>query len=319
MGKLFSKTDRRKRALLIINYKSGKGGNTFALGAVIKSLAELPYIVTLMPPQSAADLRTALPLMLPDFDLIIALGGDGTVNIVINALMSLPPEFRVPLAIIPAGTTCDYARTLKISLNPTKAVQQLATAKPLAIDVGQLGERYFTYVASFGAFSDISYTTPTELKKKLGHLAYIIEGIKGLSNLTSYDFSVTVDGVEINGRFLFMALSNSRSIGGLLKLSDRQVNIADGEFELLLIRDPSWQFMRTATMAKILVNIPNGNDDAIFLHGSSFHFRSEQKIPWTIDGEYGGQFTDVAVKIHHQAVKIMIPTSFGRSSTNIEA
>ena len=145
---------------------------------------------------------------------VYACGGDGTLNETITGLMRCPPEGRPPVGYIPAGTVNDFASSLGISKNLHEAAATILSGEPFLCDVGAFGDRYFSYIAAFGAFTDVSYQTPQQSKNLLGRAAYFLEAILRLPAVKAYRMSVTHDGETVEGEFLFGMVTNSRSVGG---------------------------------------------------------------------------------------------------------
>ena len=169
-------------------------------------------------------------------DGIVAIGGDGTFNETVAGI--LESGTNVPVGYIPSGSTNDFANSLGLSTDPVEAAKNIAAGKIERFDVGSFNGRYFTYVASFGAFTRTSYSTPQNVKNTLGHTAYLLEGIQEISQLRPSHVRIELEGRVIEDDFLFGAISNSISVGGILTLDPKQVDMTDGKFELLLVRAP---------------------------------------------------------------------------------
>lgn len=228
-------------------------------------------------------------------DRLVVCGGDGTLSDTVDLLQK---ENRLrPLGYIPAGTTNDFASFLGLPKDPVKAASFIAMGKPRPIDMGRLGERSFIYVASFGAFTQSSYNTTQSLKNSLGHLAYIIEGIKELPALQSYEARVeTAEGGVYEGEYLFGGMSNSTSLGGVIKLDPEKVDPCDGLFELSLVKRPR----SLHELNRILLALMSGKADEeliTFTHTRGAVFTCREPMPWSLDGEYcaGGERIEVQV------------------------
>jgi len=238
------------------------------------------------------------------FDRIVAFGGDGTLNEVINGVMRL--EKRPVLGYIPAGTTNDFAAGLGLSRNVVRAAETVLTGEPVLLDVGQFGEdRYFSYVASFGTFTKASYSAPQDAKNLLGYAAYLLEGLKSLSDIRSYHMTVTVNGESYEDDFIFGAVSNAMSVGGVMKFSADQVDLSDGLFEVLMIRTPG----SLAALQQLLIDVTSRNyadcDGILFLRASDILVRCEAPIAWTVDGENGGEHAEIRLRNCHHAITIL--------------
>ena len=191
-----------------------------------------------------------------------------------------------PLGYIPGGSTNDFAASLHLPDQPLEAARQILESPGRQLDVGTFNGRPFVYVASFGAFTRASYSAPQSAKNDLGHLAYILEGVKDLSTLRPYEASVTVDGETFSGAFLFGAVTNATSVGGLMKLPEDQVVLDDGRFEVLLLPNPkSLADLHALTRGLLLQDYSGGG--VVFRHGSLITVETPESFPWTLDGEYG--------------------------------
>ena len=239
----------------------------------------------------------------PDFDTVVCYGGDGTLNETISGLMQL--ERKPPLGYLPSGSTNDFAATLHIPAAPYLAADIIAQGTPIALDVGRHNERYFSYVASFGAFTRASYSAPQETKNALGHFAYILEGMKNLDSLRPYHCRVTADEETVEDDFIFGSVCNSTSLAGLVKLDPKRVHMDDGMFELILLRMP-----KTALDLQNLITALNRMDydypGVIFRHVRSVTVTTREDIPWSLDGEYAPSAPRVEIRNLHSAVQLMI-------------
>lgn len=235
-------------------------------------------------------------------DALICCGGDGTLSETVNRLLS--EGSSVPLGYIPAGTTNDFASSLKIPKEPLKAAARISAGSPKPIDVGRFGAKYFIYVASFGAFTQSSYNTTQSLKNSLGHLAYVIEGIKELPALKSYPVRVeTAEGGVYEGDYLFGAVSNSTSLGGIIKLDAGKVDLADGKFELTLVKTPK----NLLELNRIVFSLMSGKYDEeliTFVPTARAVFSCAEPMPWSLDGEYAAGGERVEVEAVPQAVRL---------------
>lgn len=297
--------------LVVLNLHSGKARSDTALAHLIRGLEAYSGRVELLYSASAARLPEQVAQRAEAFDQVICVGGDGTVKGVVTGLLKLPVSLRPPLGILPTGTTCDFAKTLGISKNLKRALNDHLQADIQWVDVGTFNQESFVYVASFGAFSEIAYLTPSSRKRQIGHLAYIIEGLKTLPELTSFEVEIEVDGVAWQGRYLFGAVLNSTSVGGLIRLPQRDVSLDDGAFELLLIEDPRVPLLRPAALARLLTLTNDTLSDAptlLFLHGKTFKFNfKDASVSWTLDGEYGGTSREALIEVQHRVLPLCRP------------
>lgn len=235
-------------------------------------------------------------------DAIVCCGGDGTLSSTADRL--LRAGAGLPLGYIPAGTTNDFANFLGLPKEAAQAAELITTGTAEPIDIGRFGDRYFVYVASFGAFTQTSYATTQSLKNSLGHLAYVIEGIKELPTLQSYAVRVeTEEGGVYEGDYLFGSVSNSTSLGGVIKLDPGKVKATDGKFELTLVKRPKSLY----ELHRILVALMGGKADEeliTFVHTAGASFTCAEPMPWSLDGEYASGGTDVKVEVLAGALRL---------------
>lgn len=226
-----------KKLLFVFNPCAGTKKANKVLPEILSVFCQAGYDVRVHITQGPGDGKNAVRDRAASVDLVVCCGGDGTFNETVTGLMEA--GVQVPIGYIPAGTTNDFAASLKLSTDPVEAAQQILEGSPEAYDIGCFGGRYFTYVASFGAFSKASYTTPQNIKNALGHTAYLLSGIQELSQIHAERVRLELDdGQVLEDDYLFGAVCNSTSVGGILTLDPNQVDMGDGLFEVLLVRSP---------------------------------------------------------------------------------
>ena len=288
-----------KTLMLIVNPRAGRSRSLAPLLNAISLFSEADYLVSLRQTTAQGDATRFVRENGAAFDRIVCYGGDGTLNETVTGLMDLPVP--PPLGYIPGGSTNDFAASLHLSDQPAEVAKQILDSSGKKLDVGTFNGRPFVYVASFGAFTKASYSAPQSAKNDLGHLAYILEGVKDLSTLRPYEATVTADGETFSGSFLFGAVTNATSVGGLMKLPEDQVVLDDGRFELLLIPNPKSPLDLQALLRSLLLQDYTG-DGVIFRHASDIIVETPESFPWTLDGEYGpGQ---ERIEIHNLKQKI---------------
>lgn len=288
-----------KTLMLIVNPRAGRSRSLAPLLNAISLFSEADYLVSLRQTTGQGDATRFVRENGAAFDRIVCYGGDGTLNETVTGLMDLPVP--PPLGYIPGGSTNDFAASLHLSDQPAEAAKQILDSSGKKLDVGTFNGRPFVYVASFGAFTKASYSAPQSAKNDLGHLAYILEGVKDLSTLRPYEATVTADGETFSGSFLFGAVTNATSVGGLMKLPEDQVVLDDGRFELLLIPNPKSPLDLQALLRSLLLQDYTG-DGVIFRHASDIVVETPESFPWTLDGEYGpGQ---ERIEIHNLKQKL---------------
>ena len=292
-----------KKMLFIYNPNAGTGQLKPKLSDVLDIFVKSGYEVIVYPTQRYHDALAKTLTFEEAYDLIVCSGGDGTLDEVVTGMAKR--ETKIPIGYIPAGTTNDFANSLHISKDMLEAAHVAVNGVPFACDVGSFNDDIFVYIAAFGLFTDVSYATDQNVKNVLGHLAYLLEGAKRIFDIPSYRMQVTHDGEVIDGDFMYGMVTNSKSVGGFKRIIGRNVVFDDGLFEVTLIKKPK----NPIELNEILTSLTNRRietDLIIYFRASELHFESIEEIPWTLDGEFGGQHDEVNVKNHKQALKIMI-------------
>lgn len=295
--------EKQEKLLLIVNLHAGMMKIKAALPDIIDLYCRQNQDVTVYTTSGKGDATRICRERGMLFDTVVCCGGDGTLNEVLCGL--LPLENLPMVGYIPAGTTNDFASSMKIPSNLLEAARRAVCGTPTPIDVGQFNSRYFSYVASFGAFTESSYATPQYVKNALGHLAYIIEGMKDLHTIHPYQMKITVENRTWEDEYLFGCVSNSTSIGGIVKLSESAVDMRDGKFEVMLIKSPK----NAAETQKIILGILTHQFDGEvikFFPTSEIAFYSKNQLPWTLDGEYEAGSTEIQIRNLHEAIQMRI-------------
>lgn len=287
-----------KKLLLIVNPCAGQRKASKHLVDMIAIFNRAGFAVLTHITACAGDGAAVAQRYCSQVDLVVCCGGDGTFNETVSGILKSGTD--TPIGYIPAGSTNDFAASLHLSTDPLQAARDIATGTPKRLDVGCFGGRYFSYVASFGAFTRTSYTTPQSLKNALGHAAYVLSGIQELSQLRSYPLRFELsDGTVVEDRFLFGAVSNSTSVGGILTLSPEQVDMADGMFELLLIRAPKDLF-ELSDCVRALQQKTYNCAMITFVKTSQVKITAPEEMAWTLDGEHepGHRLVEVTCMKH---------------------
>ena len=292
-----------KKLLFVVNGHSGKGQIKNKLLDIIDIMIKEGYHVQVHTTQEREDATKVVREQAKYYDLVVCSGGDGTLDEAVTGMMQ--SEVRTPLGYIPAGSTNDFANSLEIPKDMIQAAKTAVLGVPFSCDVGEFNGDYFIYVAAFGIFTDVSYATSQELKNALGHVAYILEGAKRLHTIKSYHMRVEYDGNEIEGDFLLGMITNSTSVGGFKNMTGKDVELDDGMFEVTLIHKPK-NIIELNTIIASLTNLKDETDLIDSFRADSVKFYSEEEIPWTLDGEFGGDHKEVQIKDHCKAVDIMI-------------
>ena len=292
-----------KKLLFVVNGHSGKGQIKNKLLDIIDIMIKEGYHVQVHTTQEREDATKVVREQAKYYDLVVCSGGDGTLDEAVTGMMQ--SEVRTPLGYIPAGSTNDFANSLEIPKDMIQAAKTAVLGVPFSCDVGEFNGDYFIYVAAFGIFTDVSYATSQELKNALGHVAYILEGAKRPHTIKSYHMRVEYDGNEIEGDFLLGMITNSTSVGGFKNMTGKDVKLDDGMFEVTLIHKPK-NIIELNTIIASLTNLKDETDLIDSFRADSVKFYSEEEIPWTLDGEFGGDHKEVQIKDHCKAVDIMI-------------
>ena len=236
-------------------------------------------------------------------DLIVCIGGDGTFNEVITGVVRAGANS--PIGYIPAGSTNDFAASLGLSKNVIQAAQDIVAGLPVAYDVGRFRERYFTYVASFGAFTKSSYATSQSVKNALGHLAYVLEGVKEVWHLKGIKARLRTDAGEFEGEYLFGSVTNSTSLAGIISLDRNTVKLDDGLFELMLVEKPANAVQYSSLLSQIALK---RFDDRLKLYKvSTVEMETEEDLDWTLDGELEPGRTNFKIETLSNAIEIKVP------------
>lgn len=294
---------KKKRMLLIINPRSGKGQIRTRLLDILDIFIKAGYQVQVHVTQKAMDAKMAVKQYGGGKDLVVCTGGDGTLNETICGLLELSKN--VQLGYIPSGSTNDFATSLKIPRQMLVAARAVVSGEPFAVDVGKFcGERYFVYVAGFGAFTEVSYLTPQDKKNILGHQAYMLEGVRSLASLKSYEMRVEWDDNYLEGEFIFGVVTNTISVGGIKGLVGQNVELNDGYFEVLLIRKPKNPTDFTNLVTGLIQREEKDNPLVYKFKTKAIRFRSEEPVDWVLDGEFGGTKTEVFVENLNKRLEI---------------
>ena len=292
-----------KKLLMIVNPRAGRNKSHGPLFDAAAIFSEAGYLLRIHRTTAPGDATETVAREGSQYDLVVASGGDGTLNETIAGLVQLdnPPL----LGYLPQGSTNDFASSLHISDDPAAAAEVIVHEHVQVLDVGLWNQRPFAYVASFGAFTRTSYTASQASKNALGHFAYILEGMKDLNSLRPYRIRVTADGEVLDGDYLFGAVCNSTSIGGLMKLDPERVVLDDGKFELLLIPSPKTP-PELQNLMLALLNQHYDSEGLVFRHISSLHLETEEDLPWSLDGEYAPSTPSVDIVNRQGALRILL-------------
>ena len=292
-----------KKNLIIMNPFSGKREANKYLTDIIDIFTKGGYMTTILTTTERGDGTVYASRYAGEFDLITCIGGDGTFNEVVAGL--LDSGERVPVGYIPAGSTNDFANSLKLSTNILKATEDIVKGRLKTLDIGSFNGRKFSYVASFGAYTQTSYSTPQSVKNMLGHLAYILEGATSLTSIKPQHLKIEANGMPYEDDYIFGAISNSTSLAGILTLDPQYVDMNEGLFELLLVRSPK----NPIELAEIVYMLTTQNYESnkiTFVNADSFTIYADENMDWSLDGEYQEGCERIEIENLHNAIDIVV-------------
>lgn len=297
----------REKILFVYNPNAGMKKIQDKLNEVVFELTQGERELIISPTRQRDDAKNAVLEYVREgrCEKIVVSGGDGTLHEVINGMMQC--ENKVPITYIPAGSTNDFGYSLSIPKDIASAASLVNCGIPFACDIAQFNEKYFVYTAAFGLFTDVSYATPQNLKNIFGHAAYVLNGASSLVKIKKYRLALKYDGLYVEDDFIYGMVVSSASIGGLRGITGPDVKLNDGEYELFLIR--SCSPLELTVVANDILHRKFDNKNIIYERVKHVEFHSKSLISWTLDGEYGGDYTDVEVTVHKKAVTFMTPKS----------
>ena len=298
-----------KKLLFVYNPRAGKEMLKPRLSDVLDIFVKAGYEVTVHPTQAYRDAYYQIKeYEVGKYDLIACSGGDGTIDEVATGMMKRREMGKdvVPVGYIPAGTTNDFAKSLHIPRKPLAAADNAVKGVPFPCDIGKFNDSLFVYIAAFGIFTDVSYETDQAVKNVLGHMAYILEGAKRIFNIPSYKIKVEHDGEVIEDEFIFGMVTNSRSVGGFSNMVGKNIVFDDGLFEVTLIKTPKNPIALQEIIAALLIEQVDTKHMYTF-KTKKITFDSVEEIPWTLDGEFGGEQDYVEIENVQKAMEIMVP------------
>ena len=291
-----------KKMLFVLNPCAGLKKANKHLSEILSVFNRANYDVLVHITAGTGDGCDTVARLAPDVDLVVCCGGDGTFNETVNGV--LRSGVNTPIGYIPAGSTNDFAASLRLPGGVLEAAWAIVNGNPHRYDVGSFDGRYFCYVASFGAFTRTSYATPQNVKNALGHTAYVLSGIQELSQLRTTHMRMELDDQVLEDDFLFGAVSNATSVGGVLSLDPRKVDMADGKFELLLIRAPK-DLAELSACIQALQSQKYNCRAITFLSASRVRAVGAPMVNWTLDGERAEGRDVIEIQNIHHAITII--------------
>lgn len=296
-----------KKMLFIYNPNSGKGYIKNQLSGIIEGLCRGGYEITVYATGAPLEATKMVEERAKEFDVIACSGGDGTINEVVNGEMLIDnktADEKPPIAYFPTGTVNDFARSLKIPKNPLKNVETILEGNTYYCDIGTFDNRYFNYIAGFGAFTEVAYSTPQVNKNAIGKLAYFLDALRVLPEIHGYEMRIFTDNKTLEGEYIFGMICNSESVGGIKLERGKQktMKMDDGEFEVVLIRNPKDGVELEETLRALM----NRNTNNIYLdivRTKKVRIICNEEVKYTLDGENGGSYRDVTAECNYRAVR----------------
>ena len=295
-----------KKLLYIYNPMSGQRTIGNYLSSIVEYFSKNSYFPTVYATQRADDAREKVKEFAKEYDEILVSGGDGTLDEVVSGVLKADANSII-------GSTNDFSRSLKIPSDIKKSSKYAIKGEVMDVDVGQFNSKFFTYVAAFGSIAQVSYETDQSMKNIFGRFAYILEGVKTVSNLKSYKAKIKIDEEIFEGEFIHFMATNSVSVGGFNNFYNKNIGLDDGIFEAVLIKKPKGLIELNQIIDGL--RSKKENDNVIFRSGSVFKVESEEKIDWTLDGDFGGSYKKSEVKVLNRAVKMR--TGFSKDSKEL--
>ena len=295
-----------KKSVLICNPNSGKNNKEVLANKFKNILNEYGYEVDIIFTKYAGHAKKIMTELSDDIDLVISLGGDGTFNEAVTAIMELNVK-DVSIAYIPMGTTNDLARSLDMPIKDISITKRLLKSKARILDIGKFNNnKYFCYVAAFGVITDVAYKTSPKAKNKYGRLAYYMKAIKELIKIPTYKVKIAFDEEELEGEFIYGGISNSESIAGFKWFNREDIDLADGKFEAVFIRKPK----KLSGYFRLLSDFRHKdymvNRDFVFFKANKITVTTEKNVDWTIDGEFAGNMNVVNIENCNKAIELAI-------------
>ena len=302
----------KKKLYFIYNPHAGKEHIKGKLYGILEVMADAGYELTVYPTRGAQDAMEQMEQLPEDYDLVVCSGGDGTLDEIVTGMMQ--SGFKTTIGYIPAGSTNDFANSLRLSSSMSTAAEAVVSGTVFPCDVGRFNEDIFVYIAAFGLFTEVSYGTRQEMKNMLGHMAYILEGVKHLQNIKSYHMKVTNvsetgETTVIEDEFIYGMITNSYSVGGFKSIAGNvfkgKIALNDGLFEVTLIKMPKNPMELNSILAALAIQ----NIDTEYMYSfksSRLLIESKEEVAWTLDGEFGGKHKEVTLINEKQAMDIMV-------------
>lgn len=293
-----------KKMLFIYNPRAGRGRVRTELADILDIFASGGYEITIAPTRKNGDAVKTAAEREADFDIVVCCGGDGTLDETVRGMMR--NDYRTPLGYIPAGSTNDFGGSLALPKDMLKSAHIIVDGSNKAVDVGLFNNEAFVYVAAFGAFTEVSYSTDQDMKNAIGHSAYLLEGVKSFGKIKPQHMKIEHDGEVIEDDFIYGMVTNSISVGGIKGITGENVDLADGVFEVNLIRELKNPLEFQQLLSALAIGRYEYSENIVSFRSGNIKIESDEEVAWTLDGENGGMHTKVEIINVPKAIDIRV-------------
>ncbi len=293
-----------KKMLFIYNPRAGRGRIKNELADILDIFASGGYEITIAPTRKTGDAEKIVAEREADYDIVVCSGGDGTLDETVRGMMK--NDYRTPLGYIPAGSTNDFGGSLALPKDMLKSAYIIVDGANKAVDVGMFNNEAFVYVAAFGAFTEVSYSTDQDMKNAIGHSAYILEGMKSFGKIKPQHMMIEYDGEVIEDNFIYGMVTNSVSVGGIKGITGENVDLADGVFEVNLIRELKNPLEFQQLLSALAIGKYEFSENIVSFRSGHIKIESDKKVAWTLDGENGGKHNRVEIINVPKAIDIRV-------------
>jgi len=293
-----------KKMLFIYNPRAGRGRIKNELADILDIFASGGYKITIAPTRKTGDAEKIVAEREADYDIVVCSGGDGTLDETVRGMMK--NDYRTPLGYIPAGSTNDFGGSLALPKDMLKSANIIVDGADKAVDVGMFNNEAFVYVAAFGAFTEVSYSTDQDMKNAIGHSAYILEGMKSFAKIKPQHMKIEYDGEVIEDNFIYGMVTNSVSVGGIKGITGENVDLADGVFEVNLIRELKNPLEFQQLLSALAIGKYEFSENIVSFRSGHIKIESDKKVAWTLDGENGGKHNRVEIINVPKAIDIRV-------------
>lgn len=292
------------RLLFIVNPVSGKKTITDYMIDILNLYCKKGLEVSVLITQYQGHAAQYVKVNSQRFDRIVCAGGDGTINEVVSGLREAC-DYRTLLGYIPCGSTNDFASNFGLDDDVMESAERAISDNIISLDSGVLNDHSFLYTAAFGMFTDVTYSTPQSFKNVLGHQAYIVSALNHLASIKPIKAVIAYDDQIIEDEFLVGMVTNSERVAGISNLYRGDADLTDGLFEVLLLRYPKSVIEINEALSAFVMKKWDSRM-LYYFKTPKLKIWSEDKIKWTLDGEYGGEYSVTAIHNRHGSVRLCI-------------